>query len=104
MTTSQSLAARIMALEEFFRRCWDAAREGSEPDGSDIQDWGEELGLLLRVTATEPCGEGCYCDEYTGSDFPTDCYRPTKAEAAHRCQLPASISEALNSVDGTYRP
>lgn len=61
--------------EEFFRRCWDVAREGREIDGSDVQEWGEELRLLERVRALAACGDGCVCAEW--DEFPTDCYRPT---------------------------
>lgn len=67
-------------LVEFFWRCWDDARGvGQELDGGDVQAWGEDLGLLKKVVATAPCGEGCVCADYVGDDFPTDCYRPTVA-------------------------
>ena len=39
-------------------------------DGGWLQDKAEELGLLVRVPVTEPCGELCRCD-----DFPMDCLR-----------------------------
>ena len=64
-------------LREFFWRCWDNAREGTDVGGDDVQDWGEALGLLKRHHVSAPCGEGCNCDDVTGGDFPTDCYRPT---------------------------
>lgn len=76
MTDSAQLAHTIYGLGQFFKRCWDAAREGHEIGGDEIQDWGEELGLLTRTVATAPCGEGCVCEEYVGDDFPTDCFRP----------------------------
>ena len=39
-------------------------------DGGWLQDKAEELGLLVRVPVTEPCGEACRCE-----DFPSDCLR-----------------------------
>jgi hypothetical protein len=42
-------------------------------DGGWLQDKAEECGLLVRVTATEPCGEVCSCAEY--DDFPQQCLR-----------------------------
>jgi hypothetical protein len=70
------------AAREFFWRCWDGARGvTSEPDGGEIQEWGEELGLLKKVVRDAPCGEGCVCDEM-GADFPTDCYVPAFGRAA----------------------
>lgn len=71
----EALRTALRPRQTFFQKCWDAARQGYSMDGGEIQDWGEELGLLVRVEATEPCGEGCVCAEYT-NDFPTDCYRP----------------------------
>lgn len=44
-------------------------------DGASIQDKLTELGLLVEVTATEPCGENCACVEY--GDFPQKCLRVT---------------------------
>jgi hypothetical protein len=40
------------------------------------QDKAEELCLLIRVTATEACGENCKCAEY--DDFPQECLRLNK--------------------------
>jgi len=42
-------------------------------DGGDLQDKAEALGLLVGVTVTEPCGEGCNCMDW--DDFPQTCYR-----------------------------
>jgi len=67
---------------EFFRRCWEVARDIRDIEGSDIQDWGYELGLLTKVTASAPCGEGCVCEDIVGADFPTECYRPVVDGAA----------------------
>lgn len=41
--------------------------------GGDIQDKAKELGLLVQVDVTEPCGEGCVCAEYGA--FPQQCLR-----------------------------
>lgn len=41
--------------------------------GGDIQDKLVQLGLLVSVPVTEPCGEACLCAEY--GDFPQDCLR-----------------------------
>ena len=49
-------------------------------DGGDLQDLAIACGLLTPVTATEPCGEGCWCAEYHG-DFPVTCYRKTYHES-----------------------
>lgn len=70
-----ALRTALRPRQEFFRKCWDAARQGYSLDGGEVQDWGEELGLLVRVVATQACGENCSCAEYT-DDWPTDCYRP----------------------------
>ena len=66
--------AETARLRQFFEKCWDHARDGTDVDGFDVQDWGEQLGLLKPVEATAPCGEGCYCAEYYG-EFPATCYR-----------------------------
>ncbi len=70
-------AAAPTPAEQFFLRCWEFAREGREIEGSDVQDWGFELGLLSCHEVSAPCGEGCFCDEVVAGDFPTDSYRPT---------------------------
>lgn len=75
-------AAAPSPLAEFFRRAWETASEGRELDGSQIQEWGEQLGLLRGIEVTEPCGDGCNCDEMTGGDFPMTCYRPTDLAGA----------------------
>lgn len=49
-------------------------------DGGWLQDKAEELGLLVRVEATERCGENCWCAEY--DEFPQECLRyPDKIKA-----------------------
>jgi len=41
--------------------------------GGDIQDKAKELGLLVSVEVTEPCGEECTCAEF--GEFPQQCLR-----------------------------
>lgn len=79
--------SELNALRAFFWLCWDGARGMALPsvddlDGGDIQEWGVKCGLLQKVVATAPCGEGCVCADYVGDDFPTDCYRPTVVRPA----------------------
>ncbi len=62
-------AALVAFAHGMMRRAW----EGSGADGGDIQDTALRCGLLVAVTATEPCGESCSCVEY--DDFPQTCYR-----------------------------
>mgnify|MGYP001572092811 CR=1 FL=1 len=59
-------------LKEFARRVLDRHDVG-DVDGGAIQDWGLELGLLVKVQVTEPCGEECSCAEW--DDFPQECIR-----------------------------
>jgi len=42
-------------------------------DGASLQDKLVELGLLVEVHVTEPCGEDCRCAEW--DDFPQECLR-----------------------------
>ena len=44
----------------------------SDVEGGDAQDAMERLGVLVRTTVTEPCGEACVCVEY--GEFPHDCF------------------------------
>ncbi len=48
-------------------------------EGGDLQDIAHKHGLLLEITATEPCAEDCVCAE--AGEFPATCYRlhPTLA-------------------------
>lgn len=61
-------------LEKFGLACLREHRcEIADIDGGWAQDKATELGLLVNVRVTEPCGEGCRCVEY--DDFPQDCLR-----------------------------
>ena len=51
---------------------------GGDIDGGAAQDKALELGVLERVTVTEPCGEDCYCAEFYG-EFPAECIREAAA-------------------------
>lgn len=42
-------------------------------DGGWIEDMALELGVLVKVPVTEPCGPGCSCAEW--DDFPQECVR-----------------------------
>ena len=42
----------------------------------DLQDYMEDIGLLISVKAIEPCGTDCTCAEF--GDFPQDCLRLNK--------------------------
>lgn len=53
-------------------------------DAGDLQDKAAALGVIERVPAPKPCGEGCACVEYD-ADF---CYIDTPATVAARQALP----------------
>lgn len=74
-----------------------------------------KAGVLLEVVAEPvppeaivvasgmmPGGRDFYLDIESPAFTNTDPLRPRLRE--HQCQLPESISQALNSGDGTYRP
>jgi|CXWL01.1.fsa_nt_gi hypothetical protein len=69
------------ALAEFGRWCLDRMRSPApgDIDGGEAQEEAERLGLLVRVTCTEPCGEQCTCAEYHG-EGPWECLRPAIAD------------------------
>jgi len=61
-------------LIEFARWAIREHRESfADLDGGSIQDKLQELGLLVGVEVTAPCGENCTCEEY--GDFPQTCFR-----------------------------
>lgn len=48
------------------------------PDGGDLQELAEKLGLLKPVEMAKPCAEECCCAEFYGEDDgPFRCYRKT---------------------------
>lgn len=61
------------ALREFAHYVLVGALNGYSIDGGEAQDKAVELGLLVTVTMTEPCGVGCNCVAY--GEFPLTCYR-----------------------------
>lgn len=64
----------MTALEQFGLAVLEESRDSlADLDGGWIQDKAEKLGLLVRVTVTEPCGDDCRCAEY--DDFPMECLR-----------------------------
>lgn len=58
----------------------DAAFDGGNYDGSEIQDMAVEHGLLKQEEMKEPCSGNCTCLE-AGAEFPTQCYRKTYRQA-----------------------
>jgi len=61
-------------VRAFGLRVLEASRKDmGDVDGGDIQDWALELGVLVQVPVTEPCGENCRCAEY--GNFPQECIR-----------------------------
>ncbi len=57
----------------------------SDVDGGSAQDAMARLGVIVKHTVTEPCGEGCVCAEY--GDFPHECYKfPPDVDAAIRAR------------------
>lgn len=77
----------LSRLERFALAVLEEARGDSIGyiDGGWLQDKGEELGVLVKVPVTEPCGELCQCAEY--GDFPQDCLRYSDEASAARSRI-----------------
>jgi hypothetical protein len=62
-------------------------------DGGDFQELAAKHGVLVEVTATEPCGSqgSCSCEE-SGVGFPTTCFR--NGPAIEATPSPATASES----------
>jgi len=82
LATKDEVVAKVVGLEAELTKLkafalWALAGyrgdELGDIDGGDLQDKAEALGLLVGVTVTEPCGEGCNCMGW--DDFPQTCYR-----------------------------
>jgi hypothetical protein len=79
MRVEDDLQARVAELEKLAQLGTWVLEEtrgenvGCDLDGGSVQDRAEEIGLLIRVRVTEPCGEDCNCTEY--GDFPQMCLR-----------------------------
>lgn len=75
----------------FLKAVMESAREfgGGDVDGGWIQDYATDMGILIVVQVTEPCGEGenCVCTEY---GFPVECYRYSPEFKAMRSMLTAA--------------
>jgi hypothetical protein len=72
----QAKVERLERLEDFARwviRGGNCDQWCDDLDGGDIQDKAEELGLIVPVEVTEPCGDNCACAEWAG--FPVTCFR-----------------------------
>jgi hypothetical protein len=68
------------AERAFIRALFDKCEwpDGGGIDGFEFKDIAEAHGLLVQVDVFEPCGEGCRCAQYHGSDGMSDgvvCYR-----------------------------
>jgi hypothetical protein len=87
-----AMAREQRALLRFAARIIDETREGTEPDGGDVQDWAVEAGLLVPTPVTEACGEECACAAW--DDFPQTCYRDSPALAAARWEESPDDAEA----------
>lgn len=74
----------VTALERLAIEVLDASREDfTDVDGGWLQDKAHDLGVLVAVHVTEPCGEHCACAEYHG-DFPAECYRYSEETQSKR--------------------
>lgn len=60
---------RMQKLEEFASRVLEDFWQAEDPD---LQELGEEFGLLIPREVSESCGADCTCADY---GFPTTCYR-----------------------------
>lgn len=78
-TPPPAMPGEFESLRAFARELIQGAFEGGGFDGGDVQDIAVKHGLLVPVTATEPCGESCRCVEY--DEFPQTCYRMTPPSA-----------------------
>ena len=58
----------------------------ADVDGGSAQDEMERVGVIVKRTVTEPCGEGCICVEY--GEFPHDCF-----------VFPPEVEECLAAID-----
>lgn len=71
-------ARQIEALRAFTEA---VLREAYEfEDGAWLQEKGEEIGVLVKISPTEPCSEEyCHCADYYSTDEfedgETTCYR-----------------------------
>ena len=71
-----TMVAIPIGFARFLKSVMESAKEhgGADVDGGWIQDYATDVGILVAVPVTEPCGEGenCVCAEY---GFPAECYR-----------------------------
>jgi hypothetical protein len=72
MTTDHQLIA-------FAKWCLETLRAdiGDDLNGGDAEDKAVDLGILVEVKVTEPCGENCHCEEW--GPFPQTCVRYSEA-------------------------
>lgn len=66
--------ADVLKLAAFGAWCAREFRDSlSDVDGGSAQDAMENLGVIVKHEATEPCGAGCMCVEY--GEFPHKCFK-----------------------------
>ncbi len=60
------LRAELASLRGFIEELFELSDwpEGGDIDGFDFQDAAVKHGLLIPEQCTEPCGEGCNCNQY----------------------------------------
>lgn len=80
------------------RQWWRANRCGYTPELSEAGRY--DAQAAGDIVANAYVGEHVSLHEMTAERFGA----PTVDGLWHQCALPASIQEALNSGDGTYRP
>ena len=75
----QRLEAENTKLREFFEAVFEAVWDMSDPDGGDLQDAAERLGLIVRVPADEQ-----FRDEYDADEMFVWVWHPLAAEALNQ--------------------
>lgn len=74
-TTFSDLVAAHDQAVAFIRDLFDDYPNLGTVDGFDLQELAVKHGLMEVVQRAEPCGEGCNCADYYGSDeWPIECH------------------------------
>ncbi len=97
--TLDSYATRCRELEAFANDVLE--HQAGSLDGCEIQEYGVKHGLLVKFTATEPCGEDCACAEV---GLPTECYRRAALAASETSTPPAPICWRCQEVECECEP
>jgi hypothetical protein len=65
--------ADVLKLAAFGAWCARQFRDSlADVDGGSAQDAMERIGVIVKRTVTEPCGDGCVCVEC--GEFPHECF------------------------------